>query len=185
MSFFSKPILYFVHVLFSFKPLAFHFSILAILVVCNTIWVTYTIWSNGKWPNSYTDFQKKLKHWTQKLPKTPEKTWRIWAARHPGQNLAGKLFQVDGGGLNIISWITMEPEQKLTMFGVLIQVRFSVICVSYVVTCFSSCLRVRPSPKSVTYGPYPPWNSHFRPWKWMVGIRSFPIGEAYFQGQTC
>ena len=23
-----------------------------------------------------------------------------------------------------------------------------------------------------------------RPWKWMVGIRSFPIGEAYFQGQT-
>ena len=29
---------------------------------------------------------------------------------------------------------------------------------------------------------YPPWNQH-SPWKWMVGIRSFPFGKAYFQGR--
>ena len=31
----------------------------------------------------------------------------------------------------------------------------------------------------------PETNSKFAPKNGMVGIRSFPIGEAYFQGQTC
>ena len=36
--------------------------------------------------------------------------------------------------------------------------------------------------RHLSQGIYPPWNQHFRPWKSMVGIRSFPFGMAYFQG---
>ena len=181
MSLFSKPILYFVHVLFSLS--LWHSSF--------TTWVTWIIWSNGKWPNSYTDFPKNSIFRTQKFPKnwsdqkkTRKKLGENWAARHRGNNLAGKLFQVTvgGGGLNIISWITMEPEQKLTMFGVLIQFRFSVICVSYVVTCFSSCLRVRLPPNLWLMDLTLPDNI-FAPENWWLEY-DFPIGEAYFQGRT-
>ena len=32
---------------------------------------------------------------------------------------------------------------------------------------------------------YPPWNQHFRPQKWMIGIRSFPIGfRPIFRGEN-
>ena len=31
---------------------------------------------------------------------------------------------------------------------------------------------------------YPPWNQQQKPWKWMVGIRSFPVGKVHFQVQT-
>ncbi len=50
---------------------------------------------------------------------------------------------------------------------------------------------ITPKNKGFTWVPmvvvecYPPWNFHFRTWKWMVGIRSFPFCDGPFSGANC